>query len=112
MQSRASLVQSTVAFLWLAAAVLFGGWASQSQDIGWIMYTWPGPLVILASACALTGAILTVLTIVMAPAVWRGGRRVESWTPWRKLRFTVTTVIFAVFSLMLGAWGALAPWSG
>jgi CubicO group peptidase (beta-lactamase class C family) len=112
MQSRASLVQSTIAFLWLSAAVLFGGWASQSQDLGWVMYTWPGPLVILASACALTAAILTVLTILMAPAVWRGGRRVESWTPWRKLRFTLTTVIFAAFSLMLGAWGALTPWSG
>jgi hypothetical protein len=68
--------------------------------------------VILASSCALTAALLTLLTILMAPSVWRGGRRVDSWTPWRKLRFTLTTVIFAAFSLMLGLWGGLAPWSG
>jgi hypothetical protein len=74
------------------------------------MYHWPGPLVILASACALVAAILTLMTIVMAPTVWRGGRRVDSWTAWRKLRFTLTTVIFAAFSVMLGLWGALAPW--
>jgi hypothetical protein len=75
------------------------------------MYHWPGPWLILASACALTAALLTLLTIIMAPSVWRGGRRVDSWTGWRKLRFTMTTLIFAALSLMLGLWGALAPWS-
>jgi hypothetical protein len=112
MQGRAGLVQTTIAVLWLVTAVLTAAWASGASDIGRVMYHWPGPLLILASACALTGGLLTLLTIVMAPSVWRGGRRVDSWTAWRKLRFTMTTVIFAAFSLMLGLWGGLAPWSG
>ena len=51
-------------------------------------------------------------TIVLIPAVWRGGRRVDSWTPWRKLRFTAITAVFAGFSVVLALWGALEPWSG
>jgi hypothetical protein len=110
-QNRAGLVQSTIAVLWLITFVLAGAWASEASDLGNVMYHWPGPFVILASSCALMAAILTLMTILMAPAVWRGGRRVDSWTAWRKLRFTLTTVIFAAFSMMLGLWGALAPWS-
>jgi CubicO group peptidase (beta-lactamase class C family) len=109
-QNRAGLVQSTIAVLWLIAFVLAAAWSWGASDPGYAMYHWPGPLVILASACALVAAILTLMTIVMAPTVWRGGRRVDSWTAWRKLRFTLTTVIFAAFSVMLGLWGALAPW--
>ena len=112
MQSRAGLVQSTIAVLWLIAVMLAGVWVMGSGDLGQVMYRWPGPTLIIASACALMAALLTLLTIVMAPSVWRGGRRVDSWTAWRKLRFTITTTLFAAFSLMLGLWGALAPWSG
>jgi hypothetical protein len=112
MQNRAGLVQSTIAVLWLITAVLTAAWALGATDLGYVMYHWPGPFLILASACALTAALLTFLTVIMAPSVWRGGRRVESWTAWRKLRFTMTTVIFAAFSVMLALWGGLAPWSG
>jgi len=112
MQNRAGLVQSTIAVLWLIAVVLAGAWAMGAADVGRVMYHWPGPALIIASACALTAALLTLLTILMAPSVWRGGRRVDSWTAWRKLRFTITTIIFTAFSVMLGLWGALAPWSG
>ena len=112
MQSRAGLVQTTTAVLWLAAIALVGVWSTGTRDLGWVMYHWPGPALIVASACALTAALLTLLTILMAPSVWRGGRRVDSWTAWRKLRFTATAVIFAAFSVMLGLWGGLAPWSG
>ena len=87
MQSRAGLVQSTIAVLWLIAMVLAGAWGMGSGDRGRVMYHWPGPALIIASACALTAALLTLLTIVMAPSVWRGGRRVDSWTAWRKLRW-------------------------
>ena len=80
--------------------------------MGNVMYNWPGPFLLVASACALVAALLTGLTLLMAPAVWRGGRRVDSWTAWRKLRFTITTLVFAAFSLILALWGALEPWSG
>ena len=111
-QARASLVQTTISLLWLVAMAGFGAWAAGSSDLGKIMYGWPGPLVITASACALVAALLTLLVVVMTPVVWRGGRRLDSWTIGRKLRFTLTTLIFAAFSFQLLMWGALAPWSG
>ena len=57
-------------------------------------------------------ALLTVLTVAMAPIVWRGGRRLDSWDSWRKLRFSISTLIYLVFSITLLLWGALEPWSG
>ena len=111
-QARASLVQTTISLLWLVAMASFGVWAAGSADLGKIMYGWPGPWVLVASACALVAALLTVLALVLTPVVWRGGRRLDSWTIGRKLRFTLTTLIFAAFSLQLLMWGALAPWSG
>ena len=58
----------------------------------------------MASLCSL-GQVL------MLPAVWQGGRRVESWTAWRKLRFSMTALIFLAFGVILLLWGALQPWS-
>ncbi len=110
-QSRASLVQNIQAVLWLLAIGLFALWASKTGDEADVMYHWPGVLVITASACALVAAALTILTILALPAVWRGGRRVDSWTPLRKAAFTVTTLIYIAFSIDLGLWGALSLWS-
>jgi CubicO group peptidase (beta-lactamase class C family) len=110
-QARASLVQTTISLLWLVAMAVFGAWAGGLSDVGRIMYGWPGALILTASACALVAAMLTVLAVVVTPVVWRGGRRLDSWTIGRKLRFTTTTVIFAAFAIQLLLWGALAPWS-
>jgi hypothetical protein len=76
------------------------------------MYGWPGPLVVTASACALVAAALTLVTIVAAPAIWQGGRRVDSWTGLRKTFFTMTVLIYTAFSVLLALGGALEPWSG
>jgi hypothetical protein len=76
------------------------------------MYRWPGVLMITASACALVFAGLTVTTLIALPAIWRGGRRVDSWTHLRKAFFSVTVLIYAAFSVDLALWGALSPWSG
>lgn len=111
-QSRASLVQNIQAVLWLAALALLGLWASKTGDQAQIMYRWPGILMITASACALVAAGLTVTTIIALPAIWRGGRRVDSWTQLRKAFFTLTVLIYTAFSVVLGLWGALSPWSG
>ncbi|HLI66832.1 MAG TPA: serine hydrolase domain-containing protein [Caulobacteraceae bacterium] len=110
-QARASLAQTTVSVLWLLCMAIFGVWAAGSGDVGRVMYGWPGPLVLVASACALVAAMLTLLTVVLTPVVWRGGRRLDSWSVWRKLRFTLTTAVFAAFAVQLFFWGALAPWS-
>jgi len=111
-QSRASLVQNIQAVLWLLALALFGVWASKTGDQAAIMYRWPGVLMITASACALVFAGLTVTTLIALPAIWRGGRRVDSWTHLRKAFFSVTVLIYAAFSVDLALWGALSPWSG
>ncbi len=110
-QARAALVQNIQAGLWLASFGLFGAWAAGTQDVAAIIYDWPGPLLITASACALVAAALCVVTIAAAPAIWQGGRRVESWTAGRKLFFTVTVLIYSGFSILLAVNGALEPWS-
>lgn len=110
-QARAALVQNIQAGLWLASFGLFGAWAAGTSDVAAIIYDWPGPLLITASACALVAAALCVVTIAAAPAIWQGGRRVESWTAGRKLFFTVTVLIYAGFSILLAMNGALEPWS-
>lgn len=109
-QSRASLIQTLQAVLWLAAFALLGVFVAKASDIATVMYGWPGLEVILASACALVAAVLTAFTVGLLPAIWRGGRRLDSWTLQRKIAFTVTVVIYAAFSAVLGVWGALTPW--
>ena len=66
---------------------------------------------ITASACALVAAILGAGNVVLLPFVWRGGRRVDSWSVGRKLRFTATTLIFAALAVLIGLWGGLTPWA-
>ncbi|HZZ31418.1 MAG TPA: serine hydrolase domain-containing protein, partial [Phenylobacterium sp.] len=111
-QTRASLVQNIQAVLWLIALGLFAIWLSKSGDRAEMMYRWPGILMITASACALVAAGLTATTFLVLPAIWRGGRRVDSWSPLRKVFFTLTVLVYAAFSTDLALWGALSPWSG
>lgn len=111
-QARASLVQNIQAGLWLLAFVMFGLWVSRTGDLAHVMYGWPGALLITASASALVAAGLTITTIVALPAIWRGGRRVDSWTHLRKGFFTFTVIVYALFAWTLWTWGALSPWSG
>jgi hypothetical protein len=113
MQARASIVQNIQAGLWLLAMILFGVFvAGAMKDLAPVMYGWPSPLIILASACALVAAALTLVTVAALPTVWSGGRRVDSWTYGRKTAFTITVVIYAAFAVLLATWGALSPWSG
>lgn len=112
-QARASLIQNIQGGLWLAAMALFGLFALKaSSDTAWVMYNWPGPLIILGSACAMVAGALTVVTLVALPAIWSGGRRVDSWSYRRKFAFTATVAIYLVFAGLLATWGALSPWSG
>lgn len=110
-QARAATVQVMQAGLWLAAFVLFAIWSSGARNLQAIMYNWPGVLLVTASACALVAAALTVITVAALPAVWRGGRRVDSWSGLRKVFFTTTVLIYASFSLLLAIRGGLEPWS-
>jgi CubicO group peptidase (beta-lactamase class C family) len=109
-QARASLLHVTIAILFLLALAAFGLWATGTGDITRIVYHWPGPLLLIASACCLVAALLTLVAVGIAPLVWRGGRRLDSWSAGQKLRFTASTLLFLVFSVVLLHWGALAPW--
>lgn len=111
-QRLASLLQNTEAGLWIAALALFGLWASKTGDFAAVMFGWPGPSLIIASACALVASVLSLLSLGLAPAIWRGGRRVDSWSALRKAGYTLTALIYMAFAVLLGLWGALSPWSG
>lgn len=110
-QARAALIQNIQAGLWLAAFGLFGAWAGGVSNLAGIMYGWPGPLIVTASTCALVAAALSLLTIAAVPAIWQGGRRVDSWSATRKVFFTMTVLIYTAFSVLLAMNGALEPWS-
>ena len=64
-----------------------------------------------ASTCALVASVMAVLTLALLPLVWRGGRRLDSWNGARKIRFTLTALIFLTFGGLLASWGALEPWN-
>jgi CubicO group peptidase (beta-lactamase class C family) len=111
-QTRANLLQTTQATLWLIALCCVGVFAANSGDIAWVFFGWPSGWLVTASACALVASVLTVVTLVMAPVVWRGGRRVDSWTTLRKLAFTCTTLLYAVLGVLLMLWNFLLPVKG
>ena len=110
-QALASLLQITQAVLWLTALAGVGIFASGSRDIAKVFYGWPSGWLLTASACAFVAALLTLATLFMAPVVWRGGRRVDSWTSLRKLGFTCTTLVFLGFAVILSTWGFLEFWN-
>ncbi|HMO42834.1 MAG TPA: serine hydrolase, partial [Phenylobacterium sp.] len=56
-QSRASLVQTIQAVLWLLAMGLFVSWLMGAGDTAQMVYGWPGARLLLASACALVAAL-------------------------------------------------------
>jgi hypothetical protein len=111
-QGRASAIQTSTAILWIIAVGGFGWWAIRAlRDPTVAFAEWPGPWVAVASASAMVASLCSVAQVLMLPAVWRGGRRVESWTAGRKLRFSLTALIFLAFAAILLLWGALQPWS-
>lgn len=111
-QGRASAIQTSTAILWFVAVAGFGWWGMRAMGDPSVGFAeWPGPWVVIASSSALVAALCSLGQTLLLPAVWRGGRRVESWTAWRKLRFTATALIFLAFGVVLMLWGALEPWS-
>ena len=111
-QGRASAIQTSTAILWFVAVAGFGFWALRAlRDPALGFSEWPGPWVVVASSGALVASLCSLGQVLLLPAVWQGGRRVESWTSWRKLRFSLTALIFLAYGVLLMLWGALEPWS-
>jgi len=111
-QGRADAAQLSASVLWIVAVACFAAWALSAKDAARAMFGWPDPRLVVGSSCALVATVMTALVLGLLPIAWRGGRRLDSWTTGRKARFTATTVIFCLFAVLLGMWGALEPWSG
>ncbi|UAL12029.1 serine hydrolase domain-containing protein [Caulobacter segnis] len=110
-QARASQMQTMQAVLWLISAACMGVFAAKATDQTNVFFGWPSGWLLSGSACALVAAVLSVLTLGALPMVWRGGRRVDSWSGWRKVAFTFTALLFVFLAVLLGLWGYLLPWS-
>lgn len=110
-QARASQMQTAQAVLWLIAAACTGVFAIRASDQTAAFFGWPSGWLLSGSACALVAALMALLTLGALPMVWRGGRRVDSWTAGRKVAFTFTALLFVFLSVLLGLWGYLLPWS-
>jgi CubicO group peptidase (beta-lactamase class C family) len=110
-QTRATWMEAIAAVVWLAAAVVFGLWMRGAGDAGKLMYGWPDPLLVAASSLAMLGAVLTLLMTVMLRKVWAGERRIVGWSGGRKLRHSLSVLVYLAFSVTLAAWGGLAFWT-
>ena len=109
-QGRAGFIQGLQSTLWITSFILFLIWTAKTGDTSAVMYGWPGPFILLSSACAVAAAAFTLLSALIAPAVLRGGRRVDSWTTARKTGYVASVIIFGAFAVLLYNWGALTPW--
>jgi len=108
-------VQLACAWAWLASFAAFAAFVARASDVVNIVYTWPGVPMLAASSAALLASVLTLASALFLPAVWRtaidGARPAAGWSAWRKTRYTLAFLIFAALAIVLGAWGALAPWN-
>ena len=113
-QRLAGRMQLTCAWLWIASFAAFAAFVARAADSVNVVYNWPGVPMLVASTAALLASALTLASALFLPAVWRGaldaGRPAAGWSAWRKTRYTLALLIFAALAIVLGAWGALAPW--
>jgi CubicO group peptidase (beta-lactamase class C family) len=108
-QARAAQMQTMQAVLWLISVGCLGAFSLKASDQTAVFFGWPSGWLLSGSACALVAAALSLLTLGALPMVWRGGRRVDSWSSGRKVAFTFTALLFVLLSVLLGLWGYLLP---
>ncbi len=110
-QLLAALVQGAAALIWLGSGAAFAVFAARTRDPTTLMLDWPAPWLVGASWAALAATALTAVQFAQLGGVWSDGRRAPGWGTGRKLRHTVTLLVFTGFATVLAAWGALEPWS-
>jgi hypothetical protein len=108
MQQRVNRVQMLAAGTWLIALGFCAFFIGSAEDQGHLVFNWPGMTLLTASTAALVSSALSFGILVALPFIWKGD---EGWNPWRKVRFTIATVIFCALGLQLGFWGFLEPWA-
>ncbi len=109
-QTAATVVQAMAALLWLGAITAFAVFRGESgaRDV---LRPWPDAWLVGASTAALVASALTLVQLGQLPGAWAEGRRLSGWAVGRKLRHTLSVLVFAAFAAVLASWGALEPWS-
>jgi hypothetical protein len=109
-QRTANRVQLAAAALWALAFVAIAAFAAGIDNQARALADWPSPALVLAAAAALAAAVLSGLGLLLTPFAWWSDAE-DGWGPWRKLRFSMTSLVFAALGFQLAYWGALEPWS-
>jgi CubicO group peptidase (beta-lactamase class C family) len=107
-QRRLNGVQLLAAGAWLIALGAGAVFASGVGDKAHLVFDWPGVPLLIASTAALSAALLSAGVLVALPFAWLGEK---GWGPWRKLRFSATSVLFCALGVQLALWGFLEPWA-
>jgi CubicO group peptidase (beta-lactamase class C family) len=108
MQRRMNRVQILAAGTWLIALGFCAIFIGSAEDQGHLVFNWPGMTLLTASTAALLSSALSFGILVALPFIWKDD---EGWNSWRKVRFTIATVIFCALGLQLSFWGFLEPWA-
>jgi hypothetical protein len=109
-QHIAGCLQTSTALAWLTSAGALGVFAATARAAN-LLYSWPPRSILVFSAASLLASLLAATTLLLLPRVWRGAPNGVGWAWWRKLRFTVATLVFVTLGSLLGLWGALQPWN-
>jgi CubicO group peptidase (beta-lactamase class C family) len=109
-QSRATALELVASVFWIVSAVGFAVWALRAaSDSANALYGWPGPWLLTGSAAALLASLVSLVLAALAFTVWRSDR--HGWSLGRRVRHTITAVLFLANAALLASWGALEPWS-
>lgn len=106
-QKLSALGGLVAAGLWLASCLCFALWGASAGSRETLVYGFPGPFLTGASLMALNATIIAALSVVALPLVWKGA----GWARWRKLRHSVSMLLFLSFGALVGAWGGLSSWA-
>lgn len=109
LQARAGQLQIVASALWLVSLGSLGLFAAiTSSNVNALFYDWPTPSILVFSIAALAASVATLGLIALLPTASKG---TGGWSPWRKVRFTATTLAFVFCAAVLLSWGALQPWN-
>lgn len=104
-QSRAGWMKAFTSLLWVLGGVLGAVWFTGSRT------TWPNPILIAGSSCALAATLFSLIMLLQLPRALRTDRRGMGWSAAKRLRHAYTVFVFLALGVVLAAWGALEPWS-
>jgi len=106
-QSVAGMIQAGAALGWTASITALGAWLANADDNYTALMGWPGPFITTFVWAGALAALLSLVCMALALAVWRG----EGWTRWRKMRWSMTTAIFLGYAGLVFIRGGLDVFS-